>query len=64
MRTKMMRWSLAAVTAAALVFGTAQAFAVPEWPWPPTSCEEPSCRLMCGTGCGGTCVNNECYCDC
>jgi len=58
-----LRWSFAAVTAASLVFGGTQAFAAPqERAWP--NCEGPTCRAMCGTGCGGECINNECYCDC
>jgi hypothetical protein len=57
-KMKMMRWSFAAAMVASLVFGTTQAFANPDWPWPPTNCEGPTCRLMCGPDCGGECVNN------
>jgi len=63
-RMRVMRWSFAAATAASLVFGTTQAFANPDPWWPPLNCEGPTCRQMCGPDCGGTCVNNECWCDC
>ncbi|HEX5871644.1 MAG TPA: hypothetical protein VFY65_14555 [Longimicrobium sp.] len=63
-RTRIMLWSFAAAAAVSLAFGTAQAFAAPGAQTAKSWCEEPSCRLMCGTGCGGTCINNECYCDC
>ncbi|HYW14264.1 MAG TPA: hypothetical protein VE871_20020 [Longimicrobium sp.] len=55
----------AAVTAVSLAFGTAQAFAAPA---PADArgayCLWHECRAECGTGCGGECFNNLCYCDC
>jgi hypothetical protein len=59
-----LRWSFAAVTAVSLAFGATQAFAAPaERAWPGI-CLWEECRAMCGTGCGGECINNACYCDC
>jgi hypothetical protein len=63
-RTKVMRWSLAAVVGASLAFGTAQAFAAPGARQTSSSCEPWDCRGQCGVGCGGTCVNSFCECDC
>ncbi|HEY0015433.1 MAG TPA: hypothetical protein VGC13_03915 [Longimicrobium sp.] len=63
-RNGILRWSFAAVTAASLVFGGTQAFAAPGAQKGAGWCEPYECRAMCGTGCGGTCVNNECWCDC
>jgi hypothetical protein len=62
------RGIFAAVTAVSLAFGAVQAFAAPSDPIPWSDvCRyyDPSvCRSLCGPGCGGTCVNYECLCDC
>ena len=62
------RGLFSAVTVVSLAFGTVQAFAAPGEPIPWSDvCRyyDPSvCRSMCGAGCGGTCINYECYCDC
>ena len=61
----MKRGGFAVMTAVALAFGAAQAFAAPgtaeakaRW------CEPAACQRECGPGCGGTCVGVECWCDC
>ncbi len=64
-RTIVTRAAVVLAAAASLAFGTVQAFASPS----PSDaragiCEPYDCRGMCGLGCGGTCINNECYCDC
>ena len=64
-RTRILRWSLAAVTAASLAFGGAQAFATPGAQKADGWCDPWQCANGgCPPGCGGTCVNNECWCDC
>jgi hypothetical protein len=59
------RGALAAVTAVSLAFGTVQAFASPAAADTRESfCVWEQCRAECGPGCGGECVNNQCWCDC
>lgn len=62
------RGVFAAATAMSLVFGAAQAFALPSDPTDPADVclyyDPSACRALCGPGCGGTCVNYECLCDC
>ncbi|HEX6041195.1 hypothetical protein [Longimicrobium sp.] len=59
------RGVLAAATAVSLAFGAAQAFAAPVAADTREGiCLWHECRAMCGTGCGGECIGNECYCDC
>jgi hypothetical protein len=57
-----------AATAVSLGFGAVQAFATPNEtiPWDDVCLYYPVsvCQSMCGPGCGGTCVNYECLCDC
>jgi hypothetical protein len=58
----------AAVTALSLAFGAAQAVAAPRASVGPSDVclyyDPSACRALCGPGCGGTCVNYECLCDC
>lgn len=64
-RTNLTRGVVALATAASLVFGTVQAFALPAQADSREGiCLWEECRAMCGTGCGGECFNNQCYCDC
>lgn len=66
-RMRLLRWSFATATAASLVFGSTQAFAAPGGQRTGTFCNPIECRNHgCGVGwgCGGTCVNDQCECDC
>lgn len=58
----------AALTGVSLAFGAAQAVAAPRAPVTPSDVcvynDVSACRAMCGPGCGGTCIDNLCYCDC
>lgn len=63
---RVVRGTFVALVASALGFGASQALAAPAAktdPWPYV-CDYYNCRAECGPGCGGTCVNNECWCDC
>jgi len=64
-KPRVIRWTVGAAVAAALVFGTAQAFAAPGARQTSSSCEPWDCRGQCPEGCGpGTCTPYGCECFC
>jgi hypothetical protein len=65
-RTRIVRWSFAAVTAVSLAFGGAQAFAAPGAQKANGWCDPYQCANWgCPDGCGpGWCGPGGCYCHC
>jgi hypothetical protein len=60
------RWCLAGAAVTALAFGATQVFAAPGAHAAKSWCDPWQCATTgCPPGCGpGTCVNNECECNC